>query len=490
MRNKFFIWIIAVCCLFLGGSASQAIFADTSTLVDIDSKVYLGENKETEISETQNGYEINFVNEQTPYDKVYLEIILTTSPDNYETMTDIEKQQVYSQLVWTLNGTPFTFPGGAYQTENITLVQDKESAIVTITKPGVYEIVVSDSNNLSTTCNIVAKYTEPTGINLGIGENVYQNNQQIDLLYEEIEPFTINALLSPKEFISPTKQYTFVWYKNGVELTNQTSSELQIITLNIGTTTIACDIVGTTISTSISFVVTTNENLNITLTTTGGPLVQTLGDLESCTPITFSASLPVLEDYSVEWFIKKPNTSKYTKLNEQTNLYTFRPMIDYQATGEYKVLARAILESGNVIEAIPVSIVLKAKVLENNEVFNITYTTKENSSTGLESYEMTIDVGEYFDESRIVWYVGTSPMKMGKDFYFAPVVANQYIVTVKLLSEDGSNVERVLSNTLSLQPKSIDGSNMLTILLIAGAVLIVICTLSIIISNKGREKIW
>ena len=151
-------------------------------------------------------------------------------------------------------------------------------------------------------------------------------------------------------------------------------------------------------------------------------------------------------------------------------------------------MARAILSSGQIVEGTPISITLNARTIEPNQTFNITYITKDDSSTGLESYELTVDVGNYFDESKIVWYVGTSAMKIGKDFYFAPIVANQYIVSVKLMLDNGTT--RTISNTVTVHPKSVDTSSMLVFLLIAGAVLIVICILSIIISNKGREKIW
>ena len=81
-------------------------------------------------------------------------------------------------------------------------------------------------------------------------------------------------------------------------------------------------------------------------------------------------------------------------------------------------------------------------------------------------------------------------MKIGKSYDFSPEVAIEYIVSVKLMSKDGTRVEQQISNTLPLSPKPVQNSNILMYCLIAVGALVVLCVVSILISNKGREKIW
>ena len=77
-----------------------------------------------------------------------------------------------------------------------------------------------------------------------------------------------------------------------------------------------------------------------------------------------------------------------------------------------------------------------------------------------------------------------------KEFEFNPEIANEYIITVKLLNADGTSAVQTISKPLVVQPKALESNNIWMYCGIAAAALVIICIASIIISNKVREKIW
>ena len=65
--------------------------------------------------------------------------------------------------------------------------------------------------------------------------------------------------------------------------------------------------------------------------------------------------------------------------------------------------------------------------------------------------------------------------------------AEEYVISVRLKNSDGKYIQ---PSSVTVKAKSLQQSNIWIYVVISSVSLIVICVLSIIISNKKREKIW
>ena len=479
MKKNLLIFTILFSFMFLLGSSSPvtALFASENTVSVLNSQILLGSGE----APKENGiYVADFVSETKPYNELIFETSITTYPTDYSSLTTIEKEAINNSLSWTINGEAIS----ANSTDYTANVIGKD-LVINILKPNTYVIAVS-ANGVSTSQTIKAKYAVPTQLSISADKDLNQ-------LYETFEDTTLSAEFNLQNYLDNNIEYTYEWTIDNAVQTNTTKT--LTITKNmiskIGTMKISCTVAELPLlSANVSLNITTDENFTLNISHEGGELTQTLGDVNSTAPIQFMATIVADSEYRIDWYMKKPNTNTYKKLNATGETFTFKPMIDYTIVGEYKIFAQATLADQIVTSEIVV-VTLKSKPIELGEnLFEITYEKFDNSSTGVESYKCSIDVGEFCDENKLVWFVGTSAMKIGKEFEFNPEIANEYIITVKLLNEDGSSVVQTISKPLVVEPKALETSNIWVYCGIAAGALVLICIATIIISNKVREKIW
>lgn len=502
MKKKLFLFLLIFSCIVFGGiSTTVSLYADENSIISLSSTVLLGTG---EAQKEDNVYIADFKDQEKPYDDLTFRLIISTSDVDFSNLTPMEKEALVSQLVWNVNGTDATFDDETGTTsnnlQNITIILYTSrlgvETLVRIEKPGLYTISVStgEGENVATQQTIKAKYATANKLKLLLEYNntPVPANNEINISYDNFEPATLAAKFDLPDFVDPDLDIAYEWTINNTVDREATTSTYQLSSVSIGKTTIICAIPSMALEARVVLVVTAEGKIELTITTSGGELEQTLGQSDS-QPITFTASVPIVEAYTVEWYLKAPKTATYKKMQTTGKSFTFLP-IEYNVAGEYKLFAQAILPT-EVIESQTYTIKLNAKDIQITELFNIICETYSNTETGLEAYKLSIELDPTYDENRIVWYIGSSEtkakaMKVGKEYDFSPEIAIEYIVTVKLMNKDGTRIEQQISNTLPLTPKPVQNSNILMYCLIAVGALVVLCVASILISNKGREKIW
>lgn len=501
MKKKLFLFLLIFSCIVFGGvSTTISLYADENSITNLSSTVLLGTGE----AQKENGiYIAEFKGQDQPYDELTYRLSISTADVAYSDLSNMEREAIAAQLVWSLNDTQLEFDqtGKALDTENVTVVlfvtKIGVDARITITKPGTYTLTthVTDSEDVTPTQQTInAKYATPNKLKLLLDYNnePVPATNEIAIDYDTFETGVLSAKFDLPDFVDPQLDIVYEWTINNVVNKDVKTSTYQITAFSIGKTTIACAIPSMALEAKVVFVVTSSQEVALTITPSGGELEQTLGQANS-QPITFTASVPIVETYTVEWYLKTPKTATYKKMKSANKSFTFSPL-EYNVAGEYKLFAQAILPT-QVIESKTFTIKLNAKDIQITQLFNILCETYSNTETGLEAFKLSIELGPEFDENRIVWYIGSAEtkakaMKVGKAYDFSPEVATEYVVSVKLMSKDGTRVEQQISNTLPLTPKPVQDSNILVYCLIAVGALVILCVASILISNKGREKIW
>ena len=181
-----------------------------------------------------------------------------------------------------------------------------------------------------------------------------------------------------------------------------------------------------------------------------------------------------------------PQKSNVYQKQPTTNIeYTFNPL-EYSA-GNYNIFARLIIDENEYVSNV-ISIKLNPKE-RTAPTLEIQVEKFNNNSTGVEGFKFSVDLQDYYNPENIVWLIEGQTQGTGNEITFRPTVANDYKVEVKLF--DSKKGEPIKSLTWkNVEAKSMQATHMWIYITVAGIVLIGICTASIIISNKKREKIW
>lgn len=400
-------------------------------------------------------------------------------------------------VTWKVSGTVLDFTSSnpiknsyyeAYMSNNLSIQ-------FTPLLPNTFSIVGSLASNESNTVTLQSQYTTPTEVKINTTSNVTQN----------IDSFTdivLEAKLNREAFIDLSK-CTFQWYKNDTGIDDKLSESSSRLTItkqmlkdeniSIGTTKFYVIVVidNANSLTDYTSITLTNDSSYAISIKTEQSTEQTID--KNIVQIDFKATItPLLpSSYTIDWFVLNNKSSVYQKENTQGGTeYTFNTL--GKRAGTYKIFAK-ITELGD-----------NGKILSEavSNIYTITILPKEetpttpkikiddrynNQDTNVEGFKLSADVGDYadyYEDTDFIWYVtGSYSTQMeGKSVHFEPTVAGECIIKLYV---KGKNVE---NKTITV--KSTQMNIMWVYLGVAVGALIIICALSIIISNKKREKIW
>ena len=470
---------------FLNQNVNAESYTITGISIDINN-----EDTSKPIPDENGNYHASFktntVKETDPhYSTFVIKSKISTNPQ-----TSLIDQSTINAIVWKINGSALSFNNGAIDNNEYTVQLIGKDIKFTPKLPKTFIFKNSLNGFDSNTISLISDYATPTQI------KIVPSGGSLQQLYEDYSQITLKAVLNYQEYLDPSINYTFSWYKNSTDDSNklpETSNTLVITKsmlelkkmkffVKLNNWTLKDD--------SIEIEITTNASYSIKISTLG-KLEQTIGkDLES---LSITASLSLNEENNIKipdkaiinWYVLTPKSNVYQK-QQTTNIeYTFNPL-EYSA-GNYNIFARLTTIDKNEYVSNVISIKLNPKE-RTAPTLEIQVEKFNNNSTGVEGFKFSVDLQDYYNPENIVWLIEGQTQGTGNEITFSPTVANDYKVEVKLLDSKGEPIKSLTWK--NVEAKSMQATHMWIYITVAGIVLIGICTASIIISNKKREKIW
>lgn len=493
----------------------QKAYADDLTITKVTLSIFNSDKTTTPQSKENdpNTYLTKFQNTTTPYLTYYLQAKINTDPSDA-----VVDDSISSQLKWYVDGVEIDFSENSYNDSNSEFTANKVTSLAILFTPKLpttfnlsckitYAGRTFDSSQ-ETPIYLESEYAVPTKVTI-------ENDKNLQQTYESFENITLTAKLDPEkdQYINKNSNvFTFTWYKNNTDVVNIIqSNESSVITITqdilenkIGETKFIVLVKGGGINEnqpleqSVVVKLVNQSGYQIEIITTDGDLVQTIG--EENTPVNFRAIItPIPEEYTVSWYVLNANSSIYEKqkleAKADTRLFTFK--VSNKQAGQYRVFAKLTVDKQDVF-----SNLTNIKILKKETEIPSTVTISEkkfnNKNTGVEGFTLSvdIDVEQYsIDAQDIIWYVNgdkirdseTGSQSSGTQFTFTPPVAGEYRIDVRLKLSDGS--EKFWGYQM-VNAKSTTVNLMWFYIALSITLLIIICVLSIVISNKLREKIW
>ena len=441
-----------------------------------------------------------------PYGTYYIGIQVNTVPVIYESLEENEKLAIYGDVTASIkiNGTPVTFENN-YATSQDNYILFTQSTfeyygnsriyiqIVPI-KPGP-NIIECEVYGQRAQLTINCEYAMPSQLSLEYDLSL--KNQ----LLESYEPITFTVKPNYQKWLDPNQQIIYEWALNSKIISGQTSDSFTVTKdmIAVGKYTIAVTVPNTELQASDNIEIKTEIKYVVDITH-NGELEFTYG--EYLQPISFSASIPVQDSYTIDWYLKTPQSEIYTY--EQTSQNFDFIHTNYSA-GIYKIFAVARLNSESYYSPVQVVTIHQKQI---DETINLTISVNEvkNQSTGLTSFEFSIqnledetfDIQNYYEADSIEWWISddsgnVSRAGIGYTFNFPPTEINTY--DVRIYARKGGSLINLLQNQnpdyIEVTPRRVGQAINIWVYVIVAAVLIMIIgVVSIIISNKAREKIW
>lgn len=516
MKKTIYFVFCAIMLLVVGcfSSVSGVLFADLPQGITLTSlNVELYDSISNGVPLSQNGTaSIDFQNfdetspistSNNPYGTYYIGITVNTFPTIYENLAEDEKLTIYGDVTGniTINGSPVVFDNGnATSTGNYILFTQTAPDYYSTYGKIFIRIIPIKAGSTIVECNVYGQ-TAQLSINCGYATPstltlMYDDTLKNQLL-ESFEPISFTVTPNYIDWLDNSQTITYEWTLNSKVITGQTTDSFTLTKdmIAVGNYTVAVTILNTTlqasetitIGTEIDYVVNIayDEDLDIYY--------------ENPHPINFTASIPVQDSYDIDWYVKTPKSTVYEYQQTSQN-FAFQ----YITPGEYKVFAVARLNSESYYSPVQVVTIHPQQFQGQTIDLVIVQKTTENEYTGLTSYEFSIQsqdenisIEDYFLPNQIEWYVigakdqsmGQSPVRahIGYTFTFNPTEIQEYSITLSV--RDGSTTTR-LEDT-SVTPRRIGQVvDIWVYILVAFIVIMIIGIISIIISNKAREKIW
>lgn len=498
----------------------QKAYAEDLTITRVTLSIF--NSDKTSTPQTKENDPITYLAEYQPntsphYPSFYIQSTILTDPSDA-----VVDNSVSSQMKWFVNNVEIDFSENNYIDTNAeySINREQDSALgvyFTPKLPRTFTILCKLTYNGTTyESNILleSEYAVPTDVTVETsGGSTTQD-------FENFENITLTAKLSPENYVNKNPgTFTYTWYKNNPDEGNIVGNEAvfvvtkSILENKIGETKfyvrvkgggIGGGITGKELEYIVTVKLTTSSDYEIKVTTSGGSLEQKLGG-DNLEPIQFTATItPIPEKYNVEWYLLKVDSSIYEKQpNKSTdNKYTLN--LANLKSGTYNVFARLTDTSTKeqIISNITTVTLLSKEVEVPSNVTNLIKEEKHDvKSTGVEGFTLTIDINldEYpITENDIVWYVNGGKITnsngsscKGKTFSFDPPVAGEYSITVKLIKTTSEGVKYQSQwGFVTVTAKSTTVNLMWFYIALSITLLLAICVLSIMISNKLREKIW
>lgn len=510
-KTLYFAFFALMVFVTLGfASTNSVVFADLPSNVtasSIDIALYDAMGNSNPLPNENNVYSIDFhdfdensainATSNNPYGTFYIGITVNTQP-LYEALNPDEKLQIFRDVRngrdekegIFISGSRVSFGNseitnnGNYIVYSPELSEFYEGARIFIRITPIKSAITSIScevYNLSAQLTLNCEYATPNILTI----DPPVSNQ----LYETFQPVTFTATPNYQDWLDQDNPLTYEWTLNSQLQTGNTNTfTVTNDIIAVGDYTIAVTIPGTILQASAVLHIGTEQSYTVTVTH-NGELEFVRG--EYFQPIRFDASIPVQETYTVDWFLKSPDSSIY-------DFQLTAPAYDFLSAeysiGEYKVFAIVRYNSENYYSEI-FTITINPAQVEESHTFTINIEQYENDYTGLTGYEFSIDAKNYFKNKDIIWVVsiqdnsiiGVVRRQVGYTFNFQPTRAENYLVSVYSL--EGGQLNPLASQEVT--PRRIGQNYVFWIYLlsITGAI-IILGVVSIIISNKAREKIW
>ena len=508
MKKTLYFAFFALMLFVISGFASPNMltYADLPeevTIENLDISLYATMGDYDPLPNENNEYSLDFQNfdenntittANNPYGTYYIGVTLDCQP-SYDGLSDDAKFQIFNDVRNNIyiNGNKVEFTNNEVINENNYIIycpdrsdyyiNTKIFIRITPIKAGI-TIISCDVYNTSANLTLNCKYATPSTLSLEYDTNL--TNQ----LYENFQPITFTAVPNYQNWLDQNTPFHFEWAINS-EIVSEISSNSFTLTKNliqIGNYIITVSINDTILQASAEIHVNTEEGYIVTIDITG-ELEFVHGEYRQ--PIQFTASIPVQETYTVDWFMKAPDNSIF---NYQSTSPSYEFISTQYSIGDYKVFA-VVRYNGNNYYSQVSTIRVKPVELEGNVNITLNVSEYQNEYTGLTAYEFSIDAKNYFKNEDIIWFVsiqddssiGVVRRQIGYTFNFQPTRAENYLVSVYSL--EGSQLNPLASQEVT--PRRIGQNYVFWIYLlsITGAI-IILGVVSIIISNKAREKIW
>lgn len=506
-----FIMIVCGACGF--SQVMQKAYADDDlTITKVTLNIF--NSDKTTVPQTKeddnNTYLAEYQKNNVPhYPSFYLQATILTDPSDA-----VVDDSVSSQMKWFVDGVEIDFSGNS-------TIDGQEYSIVGDTYLGVYftpklpdsfvllcKLTYNGKIYESSKIYLESEYAVPTSIEISTsGGNTTQ-------VFENFKDIILTAKLTPEDFIDKSPNaFTYTWFKNSPDDANIVGNSAvftvtkEILGNKIGETIFYVrvtgdQITGEALQKTITIKLTTESAYKITVSASSDNLVQKLEDNKIITPIQLTAKIePEPEKYTINWYVLKMDSATYEKQKNTEKNYTLN--LTGSKAGEYKVFARLTITIDKNNKEEVLSNIITATIQPKEVEFPkydetlIKQTVHNVDSTGVQGFTLTIDVNldEYsISENDIVWYVNGGKItnsngssSNGTQFTFNPPVAGEYNITVKVRQKNGLLAQWAFFSVVS---KSTTVNLMWLYISLAIVLLITICVLSIIISNKFREKIW
>lgn len=511
MKKTLYFALFAMILLVAGGFVSTNLFAyadlpNNVTCSGLNMALYDEMTNLNPISDSNNNADLPFHNfdetsafdakNNNPYGTFYIGIKVDTQPI-YDGLTDDEKLQIFRDVTGhiSINGTAVSFGNNEVVNEGNYILYAPELSDyyantlifirITPLKAGVTSISC-DVYGHSAFLTINCEYATPSTLTLSYDESL------LNQLYENFEPIIFTAIPNYQDWLDPNTPIVYEWSLNFQVISGQTSDTLTVTAdmIAVGNFTIVVTIPNTTLQTSANFHITTEESYQVTIDVNGKLEFIYGEDLQPIT--TFTATIPVQDSYTVDWYLKSPEDSVYTHQTNQTTPKSYDFISTQFGIGEYKIFAVVEYNSKNYYSEIT-TIKINPETLDEDKNFEITVVEYTNRYTGLTAYRFSINANNYFLNDQIVWFVrddnnGSRRAQVGFTFDFQPTEVRNYVITV--WSQVGSSLTQ-LNTGESITPRRVGPTSDIWIYLVIAAVAILaLGIISTLIANKAREKIW
>ena len=333
MKKQIYFVFFALLLFLIGGFAStndivHAEMPDGVRLDGLEIALYDSTANSTPLENTSSVYNLAFDNNfdensqisttNNPYGTYYIGITVNTQPI-YDGLSVDDKLRIFREITAniSINGSKVVFSNGEannegnymlYAPESPEYYQDSKIFIrITPIRAGTMPISCT-INDITTQMTLNLMYATPSVVTLECDEAL------LNQLFESYNPVTFTAVLNYQEWLDPTKQYTFDWTLNTQPVSGQNSQTLTIEKdmIAVGDYIVAVTVPGTTLQASKKLTIITEQDYPVTVTHSS-QLEFTLG--ETLTPVSFTATIPVQDDYDVNWYLKTPDSVSSTLCN-------------------------------------------------------------------------------------------------------------------------------------------------------------------------------
>lgn len=214
----------------------------------------------------------------------------------------------------------------------------------------------------------------------------------------------------------------------------------------------------------------------------------------SSDPITFFAKLPIINGIETTWYIKTPNSTSYRPIcNEEKFIFEPSQILSSEnGYGDYKLFAVALntaTSQKHYSQTYTVKTVAP-KISQNVAGYSITSKVVDNSRANIEGFKYTLNTTANLDAKNIYWYVSVNDVMVktstGDVFVYEPTTTTSFKVEAKYKTAEG-----LITLASHKESPQVTGTHILIISVLVGvAILSVILTISIKVTNKKRDVVW